>query len=651
MPANRLPDVFLSEMRMDDATLREALAIANIPTLIPVLVQLTGDERWLEERYRPTRNRGLGDNATGGLPEEAQQEIRDAAFSAIAAWRDGHPPARPTPSEAELLRMLSFTMGEDVAPEYGPMIAAELGLGPQPAPWPQTRAGFKVLVIGAGISGLALGVRLTRAQIDHEIIEREDEVGGTWYVNRYPGCGVDTPSALYSFAWEPWPWSKHFALRDELHAYLAGLADRHGLRERISFATEVVAADWDEGAQEWVVTLRPRGGGPTEVRRASVLISGTGVLSRPRWPDIPGLETFAGPLVHPAQWPDGLDLTGKRVGIIGNGATSMQVVPAIADEVASLTIFQRSPQWAAPFEYFHTEVPEPARRLSMECGPYRSWYRLRTAWTFNDRLHATLQKDPQWPHPERAVNAVNDGFREFFTRYMEEQLAGRPDLLAKALPTYPPYGKRILLDNGWFRTLTRDHVDLVTEPIERIDPGAVVTAGGDAHELDVLICATGFDALRFLAPIEIRGRDGVSLREYWGPDDASAYLGTTVPGFPNLFICYGPNTQGGHGGSIVGTNEAIADYIMDVLRQMLEQDLGAASIREEVYRAYTAEVDDRHERMIWTHPGMTTYYRNPAGRVVVPSPWRVVDFWAMTRHADLEEFETEPLAARAEGAA
>lgn len=628
----------------DDARLSEAIGLANVPILLPVLVQLTGDLRWLREPYLPERNRGLDDNPGGGLPAERQAEIRAAAQDAIRAWLAGRPPALPEPEPELMVRMLSVVMGEEVPPEYGPMLVHEAAISTEPPVEPPAPVppGFRALVVGAGVSGLTVGIKLRQLGIPFKILEKNKQVGGTWYENRYPGAGVDTPSALYSFSFaQDQPWTKFFALRDELYGYLERLYTDSGVRSEVRFQTEAVAAVYDELEQSWTVTVR-RPDGATELLTANVLITAVGALNRPKWPTIVGLSSFAGPVVHTAQWPEQLDLTGKRVGVIGNGASSMQLVPAIVERTQSVTVFQRSPQWAAPFELLHVEIAEPLRWLIATVPLYRIWYRLRAGWTFNDRIHSTLQKDPAWEHPERAVNAVNDAHRRFFTRYLREQIGDRPELLAKVLPTYPPYGKRILLDNGWFRTLTRDDVELVTERIATVRADGVVTADGAVHELDVLVCATGFQATRFLAPIEIRGRSGASLRDTWDDDDPRAYLGMTVPDYPNLLMLYGPNAQGGHGGSLIGTAEMQVDYLVSLLRQMLERGIGAIEPHRERHEEYSRRVDEAHERMIWTHPGMDTYYRNSRGRVVVNTPWRVVDYWRMTRKANLDEYVLEP---------
>ncbi|MCE0762078.1 NAD(P)/FAD-dependent oxidoreductase [Pseudonocardia kujensis] len=631
---------------LDEHRLRQAVHAANLPTLAMVTFQLTGDHRWLDAPYRPVRSSGLGPNDSGGLDAAAATELRAAAVEAITHWSRGAEPAVPNPERDLLRRMLSTAMGEAVPDEYEQLMREEMGFEPDPGPAAVAPAviaerDLSVVIIGAGISGLIAGLRLQQAGVPFTILERNNEVGGVWLTNTYPGAGVDTPSYLYSFSFFPRNWSTHFGKRDEMAAYTAEMADHFDLRRHIEFGVSVDSATWDEHLQRWTVAAGSRSWS------ASAVISAVGLFNTPKIPNLPGMGSFAGPIFHTAQWPADLDVTGKRVAVVGTGASAMQVVPAIAERTAHLAVFQRSPQWIAPnAEYFKT-VDEDVHWLMEHVPYYHAWYRFRLAWVFNDRVHAALQIDENWEHPERSLNAVNDGHRRFFTRYLQEQLDGRPDLVEKCLPDYPPFGKRMLLDNGWFAALRRDDVELVTDGVARITETGVVTDAGEHYDADVVVLSTGFDAQRYLPGIEVRGRGEQCLREVWGEDDAAAHLGITVPGFPNLFLMYGPNTNSGAGGSFIFVAEAQGRYIVDLITTMARDGIGALECRPEALQRWVAEVDTRHQRMVWSHPGMTTYYRNSRGRVVTNSPYRVVDYWAMTHDPDLADFHATPVRARA----
>lgn len=643
-----MSDLYKIPDRLDLARLEEAVEMANIPTLLMVLVQLTADLKWLEAPYRPLRPRGLDDNDDGRLPEEIQREIRAAALAALTRWSETGEVALPEPSPELLAHMLSVSMGEEVPEAYGENIAAGLGIGPQARrfePLPQ-RPGFRVLIVGAGVSGICAAVRLQKAGIPFRIFEKNDSFGGTWYENRYPGCGVDTPNHIYSFSFAPHDWSHYFALRDDLYAYFRSVAERFNLAQNTTFEAVVEEARWLEDSREWQVRIRQADGRIRE-ERASVVISGVGVLNTPMVPPIPGLDSFKGLAFHTAHWPQDLDLTGKKVAIVGNGATAMQIVPAIAEQTKHLTVFARSKQWAAPFPQFRRAVPEPVRWLLANVPLYQSWYRQRLAWTFNDRIHPSLQKDPEWPHPERALNATNDHHRRMFTDYVKAELGERQDLLEKVLPDFPPFGKRMLLDNGWYRSVARPDVTLVDQRLTGIEGGTLTAADGSRHQADVLILATGFKAAEILGSLPVIGRGGQSLREHWNGDDAQAYLGTVVAGFPNFFTLLGPNVGLGHGGSIISSIENQMDYVMSVLELMLSGDLAAVEVKPAVYENYARRVDEAHSRMVWTHPGMENWYRNSRGRVVAITPWRNDDFWRMTRRADLSDYELTPCAAPA----
>ncbi|MFJ9381726.1 flavin-containing monooxygenase [Streptomyces sp. NPDC101455] len=634
MLAQPVPDAHLSR-----GDLAIAVEHGNIPTLLMVLFQLTGDQRWLRAPYAPTRARGLDDHDTGGLTPALQAEIRAAATDAIRAWHAGTPAAVETPDPDLLVKMMSVYTGEAVPAEYAPMTASEMGFG-APAPSRIDASllpdGFSVVIIGAGVSGLIAGYQMSRLGVPFTILEKNQEVGGTWLENRYPGAGVDTPSHLYSFSFLPRNWSSYYGKRDEVAAYITGMADHFDLKRHIRFGVEATSAHYDD-AGCWTVRYDATDGTPGEIK-ANVLITAVGLHNRPKIPALPGMSSFEGPIFHTARWPEDLDLDRKDVAVVGTGASAMQVVPAIAERVGRLTVFQRSPQWITPASNYFAPIGDRVQSLFERAPYYRQWYRFRLAWAFNDKNHGAYQKDPSWPHPERSLNAINDRHRESFTQYIRNELAGRPDLLAKSLPTYPPFGKRILLDNGWYRAIQRDNVELVTDALVEVTTSGIRAATGEDYDADVIVLSTGFQQQRFLYPMEITGREGRSLRDEWDDDDARSYLGITMPGFPNMFMTYGPNTNPG-GGSTIFTLEAQMHYITELLAQMVRRGATTIECRIEPYTAYNAEVDAAHEAMIWTHPGMDTYYRNSKGRVVTNTPWRVVDYWHRTHRVDLNDYD------------
>lgn len=623
-----------------------------MPTLLLCLAHATGDRRWFDERYRPRRDTNLFADESGGLPPEVQDEIKAAVVDLVAAAAaDGREQLLP-PDEPAMVELMQLCVAEAVPREYAASALEDLGLRERDVRWtggrPSAADGFRVLIVGAGVSGLAAGVKLRQLGIDFEIVDRNPGVGGTWFHNRYPESGVDTPNHFYSYSFAPNPhWSGYFSKQPEVLAYLEDVVGRFGLGERISPCTEVTSMRWDDADLCWEVRLRRReaddgsgGGGGERVERVDAVITATGQMNRPKIlpSDIGG---FDGPWFHSAEWPeDDAMIDGARVAVVGTGASAMQLLRTVADRAEHVTVFQRSPQWVRPSPDYHREV-SPGTRWLMEHVPgYAAWYRFGLFWRFGDGLLRTLRRDPEWPHPDRSLNRHNDRHRQQMTEYLLEQLDGRPDLVEVCLPDYPPYGKRILVDNDWFATIRRDDVTLYPHGVASVDGRRLVAADGTRHDADVVILATGFESGKLLHPIEIVGRSGTPLAEVWADDDPRAYLGITVPDYPNLFCLYGPNTNVGHGGSVMFQAECQVRYVTDCLRQMLEGGIDAIDCRPEVHDEYNARVDAEHEQLVWTHPGMDTWYRNAKGRVFSVQPWRLVDYWQMTHDADLSDYVT-----------
>ena len=612
--------------------LQVALGDANLPTLLLVVQHLTGDTRWTRAPYRPKRGKPLDDNDSGGLSADLQDEVRAAAFDAIVAFYDGrlHP---MTPSPEEVTRMLSCAMVEEVPPEYGELLSEEMDFISRDVEIPADTIphDFRVVIVGAGLSGVCMAIKLARAGVNFVVLEKDDDLGGTWLENVYPGCGVDTPGHLYAFSFAPNPEiSRYFARRDEVENYIQRIAADYDIKRHIRFRSEVLHARYESASSVWRTDIK-NAQGDVEALVANVLISAVGMVNRPSIPPIPGLDEFPGPVMHTATWDRSVDLTDQRVAVVGNGASAMQVVPSIVDTARHVTVFQRSKQWAVPHPNYHRSVKDSVRFLMSEVPFYIQWYRLRSFWNFSDRLHPALQIDRDWPHPERAVNKTNDRHRIFLTKYITEQLGDRTDLLQACLPDYPPYGKRPLIDNRWYQTMCRDDVTLLTEAVDRVCGHNVVTSSEVEVPVDVIVMATGFKVLQFLWPMDIIGRSGRTLREQWGVDDARAYLGVSVPDFPNFFILNGPNTNAGHGGSAIHAVEFQVRYIMEAIGYLLTNRVAAIEVDYDAFDRYNDELDAALAQCIWSHEGMTTYYRNDSGRIVVSSPWKYIDYWTRLR--------------------
>ncbi len=628
-------------------TVRRAVEAADLRVLVLCLFHLTGDERWLSERFAPRRDVRLVADPSAGFSEEVQAEIRAAAMEAIVNG-DLRKPMVPNPDSELFQRMMSFCLGENVPEEYVPMMRDDLGFSEEDAVWPPAADAapetVETLIVGAGVSGMCLAIKLDQLGIPYTIVEKNDDVGGTWLENRYPGCGVDTPNHFYSYSFAPNPgWRHYFSPREELFSYLTECADRFDLRSRIRFNTEVINADWDDDHSVWRVTVKTHGedgaAAVSEELTARVFVSATGHFNQPMSARFEGDQHFQGRIVHTAGWPDDLDLADKRVAVIGTGASSVQLVPTIANDVAHVSVFQRTPQWVRPTENYTAAVDPDAQWLFEHLPFYGRWYRFAQFWRYGDGLLRFLRRDPEWPYPDRAMNRINDRHRAEMTTHIETQLSSRPELLKECVPDYPPFGKRILLDNNWYQTLRRPDVELVTASIERFDDHGIVTADGRHRPFDVIVLATGFTVTTLAARLNITGRNGRRLADDWADDNPTAYLGMTVPDFPNFFVMYGPNTNLGHGGSGMWVAETQARYISKCLTAMASDRLKTLSVKPERRREYTERIDAEHAELIWTHPGTSTYYRNPHGQVRSPMPFRMVDYWHLTRHVDLDDYE------------
>ncbi len=465
-----------------DEAIAEALLDVSIPTLMLSLVHMSGDPELIRGRLRPA---GLFLNEVQGyMTEEDKAEVRSIALDVIGRYRDRGCP-EPEPISSDLLReMMTWLVCEEVPAEYVPMLMEEMELDGtdvrrvEPVAGDAARQAFPVLVIGCGQSGLLAGIRLQEAGIPFTIVEKNAGVGGTWWENSYPGARVDVGNHFYCYSFEASDtWTEFFARQPELQAYFETVMKRHGIESHVRWETEVLGAEWDDHRATW--SVRTRGpGGQEETLEARAVISAVGQLNRPNVPEIPGQDQFAGPAFHSARWDHTVDLAGKRVAMIGAGASGFQIAPTIAPEVGHLTVFQRTAQWMFPNPNYHESVGPGVRWALRHLPFYGRWYRFLLFWPGCDKGLEAARVDPDYPDQQRAVSETNEFTRQMFTEWITSQVGDDPDLIAKVVPDYPATGKRTLQDNGsWLRTLTRDNVDLVRTGIDHIEADAVVTRG------------------------------------------------------------------------------------------------------------------------------------------------------------------------------
>ncbi|MFN8025747.1 MAG: NAD(P)/FAD-dependent oxidoreductase [Acidimicrobiia bacterium] len=635
----------------DDDALRAALADCELAPLLAAVAHLTGDLSLLRDELRPAPGAFM---QPATLTPEQQAAVVEVAFGALVRWRDAGMPPAPATSEADLVRLMEFAIGETPDRMYLGLLEEELEPGGVDLRAPQWTKGalapdrdFRVAIIGAGMSGLLTAHRLQQAGVDFVIIEKNDDVGGTWWENTYPGCRVDVPNHLYSYSFaQRADWEFRFTPQKLLIDYFREVADDFGLREHIRFGTEVASAAYDEATEQWHLALRGPSGEETLV--ADALVSAVGQLNRPRYPDIDGRASFAGPSFHSARWDDSVDLAGKRVAVIGTAASAVQLMPHVSDRVGpadgggELLIFQRSPNWISTNPQYTQPLPAGVRWMATHVPGYLQWYRFTLFWGLTEGGLPACRVDPAWNNGGKSVSEINDLLRQFATAGIEAELADRPDLLAVAIPPYPPMAKRMLIDDGrWWQTLKADTTTLVTDHIARITPTGVVTVDDSgvevAHEVDVIIYATGFQASDFLLPMQVTGAGGVDLHQWWA-DNPRAYLGVTIPHFPKLFCLYGPNTNIVANGSIIFFSECGARYAVDCIRLLLETGSSRLDLREDVLDAFSQHVDEGNANMAWGASDAKSWYKNRTGKVTQNWPFNLVEYWERTRAVDPTDY-------------
>ncbi len=484
----------------------------------------------------------------------------------------------------------------------------------------------RVAIVGAGFAGVGMALELLKnGSRDFVVFENADHAGGTWRDNTYPGCQCDVPSILYSFSDHPNPnWSRTYSPQPEIQDYLRGVA-KQVPAELMRYGHEVTDARWIDHLQRWLV--RTSKGEWT----ADVLVTAHGGLSAPAMPNIPGLDSFEGPAFHSAQWDDSVDLAGKRVAIVGTGASAIQIVPAIARQVESLTVFQRTPPWVLP----HTD--RPTRRC--ERALYRRYPGVQRAvrgvvYLLRELIFLAMAR-PSW---------LTRRIEQMARMHLERQVSD-PGLRAKLTPDYTPGCKRLLLSNSYYRALSADNASVVTEKISEVRPNAIVSVDGSEHEVDVIVWATGFKVTDHPMLGVVKGKDGRSLEAVWSEQGMRAYMGTTVPGFPNLFLMTGPNTGIGHT-SLLFMIEAQVDYVISALKTMSERRVASVTPRPEVVERFNNRLHRKMQPTVWASGGCASWYLDGQGRNTTLWPDYTWKFWLRTRRFDIENYRCVGVSAR-----
>lgn len=482
---------------------------------------------------------------------------------------------------------------------------------------------LSVVIIGSGFGGIGMAIRLRQAGVhDFAVLEKADEIGGTWRDNTYPGAACDVPSHLYSFSFEPKKdWSRRFPEQPEILDYAQHCVRKYGIGPHIRFGTEVTEARFDEDTGLWRISTT------TGEVTARVLVSACGQLNRPALPDVEGRRAFQGTVFHSAAWDHDADLTGKRVAVIGTGASAIQFVPSVAERADRLHVFQRS----APYVMEKKDRPygERERRLYAKVPGVQAADRALIYGLLEARVLGFIR------YP-KMMDLIDKEFR----KQLDAQVAD-PELAAKLIPDYPAGCKRILISNDYYPALTRSNVELVTDPITKITADGVVTADGSVREVDTIIYGTGFQATDFLSPMKVVGLEGRELNEAWR-DGAEAYLGLTVSGFPNLFLLYGPNTNLGHN-SIIYMLESQIRYVLGCVRMIRGRQLAWIDVRADVQRAFNRDLQQRFRRTVWA-AGCTSWYKTEDGKIVNNWPGWTFAYRRATRRPDPSDFRIQATA-------
>ena len=614
--------------------LRSALEQTDPCAILPALAAATGDLSLLEEDLRPSD--AVFADPPGGYEEERLARVRALAIRGFEHLVNRS--AQPVTNDEDLFRIMSWLVPDPELKAHVDLYLQEAGLRDLRTPsWnaPELSDGapLRVVIIGAGMSGIVAGHRFLQAGCTVTVFEKDSAIGGTWLENAYPGCRVDVANHLYAYSFgERRNWPNTQSTRAELLEYFQAMASSTGVAAHVHCSTAVTALSYDESTKTWNVTVHGPEGERTVV--ADVVISSVGQLNHPKLPQLPGMDRFHGPSFHTARWREDVDLSGKRVAVVGTGSTGIQVISEIAKVAKSVTIFERTPTWVVPVLEYKAPVAEGQRLLFDFIPGYLGWHRLWLLWKNCEGLLALARVDETFDGGDASVSPANAEFRALLEMAIQMFLPERDDLVEMVTPAYPPIARRLSPDDGsYFATLMMETTTLIHGAVEEVTETGLIDDQGTHHEVDVIVWATGFQAQDFLLPMPVIGRDGVTLAEIW-QQDPLAYLGICVPNFPNLFFTYGPNTNIVINGSIIYFSELEVDWIQRVVACTLQRGDKVVEPTSAALDAWRNFVDVGNDRMAWGVSSVPSWYRSASGRITQNWPESLLVYFDMTKELD-----------------
>lgn len=650
-------------MTKSEEFIRNAVEAANANALRMALYQITGDS---ELEAIPVSKEGVRGGAMQDyvLSPEATDTIRLKAVDYLLLrqqqqqlrQQNGSTHEEPymngvankisTPSLEECSRLMTlFHGGEILSPDLVNLGREELGFEQFPRevvwkkkPTTETLSKWHMVIIGAGVNGISTAILLERLGIPYTVIDRQKDTGGTWMANTYPQARVDTLGFTFQYKFEHgYHWKEMFPSAPEIRKYLDHIAIKYGVKKNILFEREVVDAKWEENTQSWALELKlPNGARECMTRKANAIISACGLFSTPKNPDIVGISDFQGHIWHTTQWDHGVEWRGKKIAVIGNGSSGAQLIPGLAQEASKLGVYQRTPEWMAPYAGYRLPVPESLNWLIDEMPYYRNWQGY--AGYMRSMQLAPLQvDDPKWRAQGGLVNAGNDKLRTSLTDYIRGKVGGDPKLSAQLVPKYAPLVRRLVVDNGYYDSLMRENTELITTPIDRITASGIRNTDGTERDYDMIVLACGFQPTNYLFPAEYCGRNAVTLDQTWAKDGARSYLGMVIPGYPNLFTMYGPNHQPRGGPSIHSWSEIWARYAVSSIAWLIENDATSMDVKQSVHDEYNARLDKANKKLLWEADGFG-YFVNKHGRQAVNLPWTTEEYHAMIMKTNIDDF-------------